>query len=271
MSALRLAAAAVSCSPFLSNSNYPKALWGASWGLIVETKILLVDNHQMVRDGLRALLERQPGLRVVGDADSGRAAIDRAASLQPDIVVMDIGMQGLNGIEATREIRAQLPGVKIIALSMHSDKRYVVQMFKAGAGAYLLKDCAFDDLVRAISAVQTGQRFLSQGIAATLVDHIIRESPPDRAGSGAATGVHAVQPRGRVTAGDVYSDLTTRQRQVLQLLAEGFTSKEIAREMNVAVKTVETYRRDIMHKLDLHSVAELTRYAIKEGLTTLDE
>jgi len=214
------------------------------------TKILLVDDHQMMRDGLRVLLEKHTGLTVVGGAENGRQALELTKRLSPDVVVMDIGLPGLNGIETTRQILAGHPGVKVIALSMHSDKRYVIQMLKAGASGYLLKNCASDELVRAIHAVLADQRFLSQGIAQTLVDHVVRDS----GGS----------------AGTAFTDLTAREREVLQLLAEGMTSKQIAREISVAVKTVETYRRDIMRKLDLHNVAELTRYAIREGLTTLD-
>lgn len=214
------------------------------------TKILLVDDHLMLRDGLRALLEKDAGMKVVGGAENGREAIELTRTLAPDVVVMDIGLPGLNGIEATRQILASNSGVKIIALSMHSDKRYVIQMLKAGASGYLLKNCASDELVRAIHSVLANQRFLSQGIAETLVDHVVRD------GAGGA--------------GTAFTDLTAREREVLQLLAEGMTSKQIAKEISVAVKTVETYRRDIMHKLDLHNVAELTRYAIREGLTSLD-
>jgi DNA-binding NarL/FixJ family response regulator len=209
-----------------------------------------VDDHQMLRDGLRALLEKERGLRVVGDASDGRSAIDLARTLAPDVIVMDIGLPGLNGIEATRHILESAPNVKVIALSMHSDKRYVVQMLKAGAAAYLLKNCASNDLVHAIRAVLANRRFLSDGIAEALAEHVSRE--PSAA------------------PGSPYTDLTAREREVLQLLAEGMTSKKIAGVLNVSVKTVETYRRDIMHKLDLHNVAELTRYAIREGLTTLD-
>jgi DNA-binding NarL/FixJ family response regulator len=214
------------------------------------TKIVLVDDHQMMRDGLRLLLEKEPGLRIIGDADNGRAAIQMAKELSPNIVVMDVGLPGLNGIEATRQITAASPKTCVIALSMHSDKRYVIQMFRAGAKAYLLKNCASDELVKAIRAVQANQPFISQGIAQTLVEFVMRDNP--------ATGT-------------AYTDLTAREREVLQLLGEGMTSKEIAGELSISIKTVETYRRDIMAKLDLHSVAELTKYAIREGLITLDE
>jgi len=204
----------------------------------------------MLRDGLRVLLEKEPGLRVVGDAADGRQAIELARSWSPDVIVMDIALPGLNGIEATRHILAECPQAKVVALSMHSDKRYVIQMLKAGAAAYLLKNCASDELVRAIRAVLAGRRFLSEGISAALADHVAQEAA--------------------AAAGSAFTVLTAREREVLQLLAEGMTSKRIAGELNVSVKTVETYRRDMMQKLDLHNVAELTRYAIKEGLTTLE-
>lgn len=214
------------------------------------TKIILVDDHQMMRDGLRALLDKEAGFKVVGDAPNGRDAIEVAKKLAPDIVVMDVGLPGLNGIEATRQIAEASPNANVIALSMHSDKRYVIQMLRAGAKAYLLKNCASDELVRAIRAVQNGETFLSQGIAQTLVEHVVRD---------------------QASAGSAFTDLTSREREVLQLLGEGMTSKEIAAELHISVKTVETYRRDIMQKLDLHSVAELTKYAIRQGLIRLDE
>jgi DNA-binding NarL/FixJ family response regulator len=217
---------------------------------MVMTKILLVDDHQMLRDGMRALLEKEPGFRIIGDADNGRTAIQMARDLNPDVVVMDIGLQGLNGIEATRQILDASPRVKVIALSMHSDKRYVIHMIKAGASGYLLKNCASDELVQAIRAVMSNQKFMSQSISQTLADHVAR----DLAASG----------------GSAFSDLTAREREVLQLLAEGMTSKQIASELNISTKTVDTYRRDIMAKLDLHGIAELTRYAIREGLISLD-
>lgn len=202
-----------------------------------------------MRDGLRMLLDREPGMQVVGDAADGRAAIDLARTLLPDVIVMDITLPGLNGIEATRQVRSNAPNAKVIALSMHSDKRYVLEMLKAGAAAYLLKNSASDELVRAIHAVLADQRFLSPGIANVVVDHLVQNP---------------------TSTGTAFTDLTPREREVLQMIAEGKTSKEIARELSSSAKTVETQRRDIMQKLDLHSVAELTRYAIREGLVGLD-
>jgi DNA-binding NarL/FixJ family response regulator len=219
-------------------------------GWLVMTKIVLVDDHQMMRDGLRLLLEKEPGVRIVGDADNGRNAVQLVKDLSPDVVVMDIGLPGLNGIEATRQIMAASPKTSVIALSMHSDKRYVIQMLRAGAKAYLLKNCASDELMKAIRSVQSNLPFVSQGIAQTLVDHVVRDV---------------------ASTGTAYTDLTPREREVLQLLSEGMKSKEIACELHISIKTVETYRRDIMSKLDLHSIAELTKYAIREGLIALDE
>ncbi len=215
------------------------------------TTILLVDDHQMVCEGLRVLLEQHPDMRVVAEADDGRDAVQLAKRHQPDIVVMDVGLPDLNGIDATRQILARTPQTKVIALSVHSDKRYIVEMFKAGASGYLLKNCASEELVRAIEAVMTGQSFISPGITHVVLDQALRRD----AGSSNPTA---------------YSAITPREREVLQLLAEGHTSKLIASELGMSVRTVETHRRDIMRKLDIHSVAELTKYAIREGLTTLD-
>jgi len=214
----------------------------------MSTKILLVDDHQMMRDGLRVLLEKEPGMVVVGDAADGRAAIEQARVLAPDVIVMDVGLPGLNGIEATRQIRASAPDAKVIALSMHSDKRYVIQMLRAGAAAYLLKNCASDELVRAIRFVLSNRRFVSQGVSEALAEYIA----------------------GEPAAGSAFTDLTVREREVLQLLAEGKSSKQIAETIGRSVRTVESFRGHIMEKLNLHSVAELTRYAIREGLTTLE-
>jgi DNA-binding NarL/FixJ family response regulator len=204
----------------------------------------------MLREGLRALLTQQKDFQVVGEASDGRSALELAAKLTPDVIVMDIGLPGLNGIEATRQLTSDFPSMKVIALSMHSDKRYVIQMLKAGASGYLLKNSASEELVNAITAVEGGKRYLSQAIADALAEHIMRETASAQ--------------------GSAFTDLTNREREVLQLLAEGMTSKQIAKELSLAVRTVETHRRDIMSKLDLHSIAALTRYAIREGLTSLE-
>jgi DNA-binding NarL/FixJ family response regulator len=209
-------------------------------------KILLVDDHKMMRDGLRAILEKEE-LIVVGEAASGREALVSARRLRPQIVVMDISMPELNGIDATRKMLAEIPGIKVIALSMNSDRRYVLAMFKAGAVGYLLKNSASEELISAVRAVADDLTYVSPSIASLIVDDAI-----DASGA---------------TANRM---LSTREREVLQLLAEGKSSKDIAAQLNVAVPTVETHRRQIMDKLGLRTIAELTKYAIREGLTSLE-
>jgi DNA-binding NarL/FixJ family response regulator len=211
-------------------------------------RILIADDHRIMREGLRVLLEAQRGITVVAEAENGRSAIRLAQELQPDVVVMDISMEDLNGIEATRRIVAAVPNVRILALSIHADRRFVLEMFRAGAAGYLLKDCAFDELIRAIRAVRQGHAYLTPKIAGIVVGEFVRDlvtEPPQAA------------------------ELTAREREVLQLMAEGKNTKEIADRLGISVKTVETFRRQLMIKLDLNSVAELTKYAIREGLTSL--
>jgi DNA-binding NarL/FixJ family response regulator len=212
-------------------------------------RILLADDHRIVRQGIRSLIEKDPDLEVVGETDDGRNAIRLCEELHPAVVVMDISMPGLNGIEATRRITAQGSNIKVIALSMHSNRRFVVDMLKAGAVGYLLKECLFDDLIRAIRAVVTGQRFLTPKIASLVLDDYLTLLPEE---------------------GKPGSALSAREREVLQLLAEGNSTKEIAVKLNVSGKAVEAHRRQIMKKLDLHSVAELTKYALREGITSLE-
>lgn len=212
-------------------------------------RIILADDHKIVRDGLRALLENQSGMEVVAEADNGRATVRLARDLLPDVVIMDIGMPDLNGIDATRQITTELPKVKVIALSMHSDRRFVVQMFKAGASGYLLKDCAFEELARAVCAVQKSQTYLSPAVAGPVMADYIHQQSSGESG---------------------FSVLSPREREVLQLLAEGKSTKMVAALLCVSVKTVETHRQQIMSKLNIQSIAELIKYAIREGLTTLD-
>jgi DNA-binding NarL/FixJ family response regulator len=213
-------------------------------------KILLADDHKIIREGIRSLLEKQPGMKVVAEADNGLTALQLVQEIVPDMVIMDIGMPDLNGIEATRQIVARTPGVKVVALSMHLNKRFVVEMLKAGASGYLLKDCAFDELVQAIRAVVAHKTYLSPKIADAMVKDYIRLFPN--------------------IDFSVFSILTPREREVLQLLAEGKSTKQIASSLQLSIKTIETYRQQIMEKLDIHSVAELTKYAISEGLTSLE-
>jgi two-component system, NarL family, response regulator NreC len=210
-------------------------------------RVVLADDHRMMREGLRLILGRTPGVEVVAEADNGRRAVELAAELGPDIVVMDSSMPDLNGIEATRQIRARHPAVQVIGLSMYTDKRYVLGMLEAGASGYLLKSAAGAELVRAIDEVHHGRQYLSPEITGVVVgNYVRRQFPTDRS---------------------AYSDLGEREREVLQLLAEGLSSKEAAARMKIAPATAETHRRNIMRKLNLHSIAELTKYAIREGLT----
>ncbi len=213
-------------------------------------RILLVDDHKIMRDGLRVLLEKQPDIKVAGEADNGRMAVRMARELPADMVIMDIGMPDLNGIDATREIVASVPGVKVIALSMHSDKVFVGEMFRAGASAYLLKHCAFEELVQAIQVVSSGQFYLSPQIAGLMIKDYVRQMSNDN------TSVFAV--------------LTVREREVLQLLAEGKSSRQIASHLHISLKTVETRRQQIMAKLNTDNMADLIKHAIRDGLTSLD-
>ena len=213
-------------------------------------KVLLVDDHAIIREGLRSLLEKEPHMEVVADTDDGRKARDLVRELSPDVVIMDITMPGLNGIEATRQITAESPGVKVIALSIHSKRRYVADMLSAGATGYILKECLFDELVQAIQAVVAGGQYLSPRITDVVVSDYVK--------------------RLSATTYSPFEVLTTREREVLQLVAEGKSTKQIALELHVSTKTIEANRRQIMEKLDIHSVAELTKYAVREGLTTLE-
>jgi DNA-binding NarL/FixJ family response regulator len=213
-------------------------------------KILLADDHKILRDGLRMILEQRPGFQIVAEAADGQAAVAAVATTQPDVVVMDMTMPGLNGLEATRRIVADHPQVKVVGLSMHADRRHVVAMLAAGASGYLLKSATADELVQAIEGVCTGRTCLGLDVAAVLVD-AVREAAPALGG----------EPGG---------ELSSREREVLQLLAEGRTSKEIAVRLDIAVNTVETHRRQIMTKLNLRTIAELTKYAVREGLTPLE-
>lgn len=212
--------------------------------------VLLVDDHAIIREGLRSLLEKQPDMEVLADTDEGRRAVELVRELSPDVVIMDVTMAGLNGIEATRLIAAEFPEVKVIALSIHSQRRFIADMLSAGAAGYILKECLFDELVQAIQAVAAGGRYLSPRIADVVVEDYVK--------------------RLSTTADSPLAALTGREREVLQLVAEGKTTKEIALELHVSAKTIEANRRQIMEKLDVHSVAELTKCAVREGLTTLE-
>ncbi len=213
-------------------------------------KIMLADDHKIIRDGLRALIEKQTNMEVVAEASDGQTAVKIAHKTQPDVCILDIGMPELNGIEATRQIMKLPRKPKVIGLSMHADRRYVAQMLKAGASGYILKNSAFGELAQAITTVMKGQVYLSPAVAETVVDDYRR-----------------VAKNGDNSA---YTLLTEREREVLQQIAEGCSTKDIAAAQNLSVKTIETHRLHIMEKLKLHSVAELTKYAVKEGLTDLE-
>jgi two-component system, NarL family, response regulator NreC len=219
-------------------------------GGLMPLRILLADDHKIMRDGLRVLLEKQPDIQVAGEADNGRMAVRMARELPADMVIMDIGMPDLNGIDATREIVASVPGVKVIALSMHSDKVFVGEMFRAGASAYLLKHCAFEELAQAIQVVRSGQFYLSPQIAGLMIKDYVRQMSNDNT--------------------SVFGVLTVREREVLQLLAEGKSSRQIASHLHISLKTVETRRQQIMAKLNTDNMADLIKHAIRDGLTSLD-
>lgn len=215
----------------------------------MNTRILLADDHQMIREGLRSLLSKEPGMLVVAEAADGRDAVRLAVDLTPDVVIMDLSMPDLNGIDATRQIIAKTPQVKVIVLSVHADQRFVMEMLKAGASGYLLKDRAFEDLVLAIRDVLANRTYLCREISELVVGEYVRNL--------------------KQTDSSAYSVLTAREREVLQLFAEGSSTAQIAERLNLSVKTIESHRQNIMEKLNLRSIAELTKYAIREGLTTL--
>jgi two-component system, NarL family, response regulator NreC len=212
-------------------------------------KILIADDHQIVRQGLRFLLEKESDLKVVAEADDGRSTVRLVRELNPAVIIMDVAMPDLNGIEATRQIIAEFPGTKVIALSMYADRRFVMNMLKAGASGYLLKDCAFEELIRAIRVVLAQKTYLSPGVTDILVKDY-------------KMGVQVNEP-------SAFGVLTSREREVLQLMSEGNSTTKIAENLHVSIKTVESHRQQLMQKLNIRSVAELTKYAIREGLTTL--
>lgn len=216
----------------------------------MSVRVLLVDDHQLMREGLRRILEATGEIEVIGEASDGRAALEAAARLLPDVVVMDVAMADMNGIEATSRLRREHPRMKVVALSTHSDKRYVRNMLKAGAAAYVLKESASDDLLRAVHAAGRGEHYLSPRITGCVLQTL----------SG---------PRSELAEDSPYQLLGAREREVLKLLAEGLTSKEIAQRLGVALKTVETHRRNIAQKVGERSIAGLTKYAVREGLTEL--
>tara|TARA_R110002096_G_scaffold247552_3_gene439940 strand:- start:1980 stop:2639 length:660 start_codon:yes stop_codon:yes gene_type:complete len=209
--------------------------------------VVIVDDDDIVRIGLKTLLQDIGGYEVVGEATNGREAVQLARRLSPSLVIIDVGMPTMNGIDATKRIKTLVPGTKIIALSVHDDSRFVTQMLDAGAMGYLPKQGAVEELPFALKTIDNGNTYLSPTVAASVISHFRHGD------AGAAT-----------------ADLSVREREVLQSIAEGKSAARIAKELNLSVKTIESHRRNIMKKLDRHSIAELTKYAIREGLTGTD-
>jgi DNA-binding NarL/FixJ family response regulator len=214
-------------------------------------RVLLADDHGIFREGLRALLDRQIDIEVVAEVDDGRAAVKAASKDLPDVAVMDISMPGMNGVEATRQIKTAASATKVICLSMHAEAPFVTAALEAGASGYLLKEGAFSELVRAIHAVRANQSYLSPAITELVVQGYAARRTGDKAPASGA--------------------LTRREREILQLIAEGHCTKAIAGRLCVSVKTVGTHREHLMDKLNIHSIAGLTKYAIRTGVTALDE
>ena len=217
----------------------------------MNVQIILADDHKLMREGLGSLLGQQGGITVVGQANNGREAVQLAEKHRPDVVVMDVSMPDLNGIDAPRQILSKGTKTKVIALSMHSDRQFVAEMFRAGAKGYLLKDSAFEELADAIRKVARNETYIAPKLCGFNIEDYLRNDEQ---------GDVLLRPR-----------LSEREREVLQLMAEGKGTKEIAADLHLSVKTVETHRQHLMDKLEIYSVAELTKFAIREGLTTLDK
>lgn len=218
--------------------------------MTAKIRLMLADDHRVVREGLRSLILQEPDMEVIGAAEDGLQAVELAGRLKPDIILMDISMPNLNGISAIRQIFRTGLQVKIITLSMHSDRRYVMESFTAGASGYLLKDCAFEEVVTAIRAVHAGESYISPLLRGTGVfDHVL-SSPASLAAD---------------------SPLSPRENEILQLIGEGNTTKQIARSLSISAKTVETHRMHIMEKLHINSIPALMKYALKEGIADIDK
>ena len=214
-------------------------------------RLIIADDHALMREGLKALIQKEPGMEVVGEAENGMQTVELVEQKRPHVAIVDVAMPDLNGIEAARRISGVSPNTRIVALSGHASKEFVREMLSAGASAYVLKKRAYEELVRAIREAANGQKYLSPDIARGVVDDYVELSTS-------------------VSENPAFIVLTDREREVLQQLAEGNTTKEMAGALDVSVKTIETHRRNIMEKLNLHSVAELTKYAIREGVTSVD-
>jgi DNA-binding NarL/FixJ family response regulator len=217
---------------------------------MTDVRIILADDHKLFRLGLRELLSARARMKVVGEAGTGLEVLALARELHPDVILMDISMSELNGIEACRRVLAEEPDIRVVMLSMHTDRRYVIEALRAGARGYVVKDAAPEELEQAIKRVMQGQHYLSGPTNQQIIEEYLKLAAPP------AAGTHDL--------------LSGRERSVLQLIAEGSSTKQIAEKLNLSVKTVETHRQHVMEKLNLFTVAELTRYAVREGLTSLE-
>ncbi|UCB52045.1 MAG: response regulator transcription factor [Candidatus Zixiibacteriota bacterium] len=214
-------------------------------------KLLVADDHKIFRQGIKKLLEEESDLQVVGEASDGRDAVKKATELKPDVILMDIAMANLNGLEATRHIKKQLPSAKVIMVTMHKNEEYVLQSFQAGASGFILKEGAVEELVSAIRSIHSDKSFLSPSISKTLIDAYMRKMETGKTET-------------------PFDLLTDREREVLQLIAEGYTNREVAKSLFISVKTVEAHRAHIMQKLNIHDIAKLVKYAIQKGLVDLN-
>ena len=212
-------------------------------------KILIADDHQITREGIRTMLEKEVDMKVLGEAEDGRSAVRMSRELEPDLVLMDVCMPDMNGIVATGLIRAEFPKIKVIALSMLDDRRFVVNMLRAGASGYMIKDCSFKELTRAIRRVMENRTYLSPGVMDIVVQDYVKPTAS--------------------AASQYSSNLTLREKEVLQLIAEGHSTAQIAKRLSVSMKTIETHRQNLMMKINTKGIAGLTKYAIREGLTSV--
>ena len=217
-------------------------------------KVILADDHSLVRAGIRSLIQNIPGVEVIAEADNGRDAIKLIDELNPDLVLLDIAMPELNGLEVVARISKEFSDTKVIILSMHTNEEYVVQALRSGASGYLLKDAAPNELEIAVNAVMRGETYLSPAISKHVVDNYLKR-------------ISNVSPDKELSP-DIFTQLTSRQREILQLIAEGNSTKEIANKLNVSIKTVETHRMQLMDRIGIHDVAGLVRYAIRAGIIT---
>ena len=213
-------------------------------------RIVLADDHRIMRDCLGALLRKEPGFELVGEAHDGQGAIQLACQLLPDVLVTDLAMPGMNGLEAIRRVRAEAPSVQVLCLSVHDEDRMVLAGIDAGAAGYVLKDSSFEELALAIRKVMARQTYLSPSLVGVFVE--------------------GYRTRGTAMAGNAFSQLTAREREIVQLFSEGHSTSQIAEQLHLSAKTVATHRENVLHKLHIDSIAELTRYAIREGLSSLD-